>query len=163
MKKVFIINGKGGSGKDTFVDYIKDFNGGRVEKISSVDEIKQIAQTFFDWKGDKSLKSRRLLSDLKILQANYCDGPFKYMEFKVTISLNDVIFLFIREPSEIGRCKRRFDAETILIISNKDSINYGNFADDHAHDYDYDHVIDNTKSLKELKDKAEAFHKRYIL
>ena len=50
-KKVIIINGTGGSGKDTFVEFCAEF--ARVTNISSVDPAKAAAKVLVGWEGEK--------------------------------------------------------------------------------------------------------------
>ena len=55
--KVVLINGAGGSGKDTLVELFRTyvFNDYTVGNISTIDKIKSIAQTM-GWKGEKDEK-----------------------------------------------------------------------------------------------------------
>ena len=70
MKKVFIINGAAGVGKDTFVEiakykiFIK--TGLPTYNISSVDNVKTAAK-ILGWDGEKDARGRKFLSDLKII------------------------------------------------------------------------------------------------
>ena len=71
-KIVFVINGAGGVGKDTLCDLAaKHF---KVYNVSSIDPIKEIA-AMTGWKGEKTDKARKYLSDLKALTINYNDYP----------------------------------------------------------------------------------------
>ena len=54
-KQVIIINGTGGSGKDTFVEYCSEF--AKVTNISSVDKVKEAAKILVGWNGEKDEKS----------------------------------------------------------------------------------------------------------
>ena len=60
-KKVIIINGTGGSGKDTFVEFCSEFKN--VMNISSVDKVKEAASILVGWNGEKDEKSMKLLVD----------------------------------------------------------------------------------------------------
>lgn len=165
-KHIFIINGSGGVGKDTFVDLVsvelnnifKKFH--TVINFSSVDKVKEIAK-LIGWNGGKSEKDRKFLSDLKILTSNYCDMPFESMKDKVSEFLNDeessLLFLHIREPEEISRAVKEFEAKTILVI--RDSVNHitSNMADKNVFNYEYDFVIENNGNIKELGEKAKEF------
>lgn len=168
-KQVFVINGSGGVGKDTFVDLVtielnnimKRFY--TVINFSSVDKVKQIAKEI-GWNGKKTEKDRRFLSDLKILTSKYCDMPFQSMKekFNEFQSNNDSVFLFlhIREPEEIVRSVKTFNAKTILIRRNSVKHITSNMADENVFNYNYDFVIDNDGTIKELKDKAKEFIKK---
>ena len=62
MKNIIIINGTGGSGKDTFVEFVSKYS--KVFNFSSVDKVKEVARVI-GWSGTKSEKDRKFLSDLK--------------------------------------------------------------------------------------------------
>ena len=76
-KKVIIINGTGGSGKDTFVNFCSEFSN--IINISSVDKVKEAAKILVGWNGEKDEVSRKLLVDLKQLSVDYNDEPTKYI------------------------------------------------------------------------------------
>ena len=163
-KQIFIINGSGGVGKDTFVelvstelnDTLKKFH--TVENFSSVDKVKVIAIEI-GWDGKKREKDRKFLSDLKNLSSNYCDMPFQSMKNKVNEFIkndeNKFLFLHIREPEEIIRAVKEFDAKTILVV--RDTVKYitSNMADKNVFNYDYDYVIQNNGTITDLKQKAK--------
>ena len=172
-KKTYIINGSGGTGKDTWVEFIsihlndiyKRFN--TVINFSSVDKVKEIAKEI-GWDGKKTEKDRKFLSDLKVLTSDYCDLPFKSMKGKYDYFMSDAcesiaLFLHIREPKEIARAKNKFNAETILI--RRDSVGHitSNMADKNVFDYEYDYEISNDGSLEDLCNKAKEFVVNVIL
>src|SRR5574344_92768 len=102
MKKyIIIINGTGGSGKDTFVDMVSKYH--KVYNVSSIDKVKEIAK-MIGWNGGKTDKDRKFLSDLKELTTEYNDMAFKDISDKVKIfkdSDDEVMFIHIREPKNI--------------------------------------------------------------
>ncbi|MCI8630612.1 MAG: hypothetical protein HFE57_14180 [Firmicutes bacterium] len=104
MKKtIIIINRKGGVGKDTLCDFISKHYPTR--KISSITPILTIAKAG-EWNGNKDDKSRKLLSDLKHLFTNYNDLSFHYLKSQTEEFLssdNEILFIHIREPEEIGK------------------------------------------------------------
>lgn len=53
-KKIIVINGTGGSGKDTFVEYVSKY--AKVYNFSSVDKVKEIAK-LIGWTGTKLIKT----------------------------------------------------------------------------------------------------------
>lgn len=72
-KQIFVINGTGGAGKDTFVKMVsrqmdKMSNYAAVINVSSVDRIKEAAK-IIGWNGGKEEKDRKFLSDLKELSS----------------------------------------------------------------------------------------------
>lgn len=170
-KQIFIINGSGGVGKSTFCRMVEEslplfvdkFDGVRimpVKTISSVDQIKKIAE-FVGWNAKfKTEKDRKFLSDLKDLCSEYNDFSFNYMAIQVESfreSNRYVLFIHIREPKEIERAKQAFNAKTILI--KRDNVKHitSNKADREVFDYDYDIVINNNGSKDELLDIAKEF------
>jgi hypothetical protein len=170
-KQIFIINGSGGVGKDTFVelvstelnDIFKKFH--TVINFSSVDKVKEIAKQI-GWTGKKSEKDRKFLSDLKILTSEYCDMPFESMKNKVTEFIKDeeskFLFLHIREPEEITRAVKEFGAKTVLVIRNSVKHIVSNMADENVFNYNYDFIIDNSGTKEELNNKAKDFVQEVI-
>ena len=163
-KHIFIINGSGGVGKDTFVelvstqlnDMLKKFH--TVINFSSVDKVKEIAREI-GWDGKKTEKDRKFLSDLKILTSEYCDMSFESMKSKVTEFMKDeeskFLFLHIRVVREFG-------AKTILIIRDTVKHIVSNMADENVFNYYYDFVIDNNGTKEELNSKAKDFIQEVI-
>jgi len=170
-KHIFIINGYGGVGKDTFVelvsvemnDHLKRFH--TVINFSSVDKVKEIAREI-GWDGKKTEKDRKFLSDLKILTGDYCDMPFLSMKNKVEEFFKNeeaqVLFLHIREPEEIKRAVKEFNAKTILIIRNSVRHITSNIGDKNVFDYEYDFVIENNGTIEELKKETEKFLENHV-
>lgn len=157
-KPVFIINGSGGSGKDTFCELVNQIIN--TKTYSSVDIIKSYA-LLVGWNGIKDEKGRRLLSDLKNALTLYNDELFKYLE-RCVKQYNEnnkfhMCFLHIREPQEIERAKKRFNAGTVLIKRPTIKQITSNSADAGVYDYNYDYVINNDGTLDDLKFKAEDF------
>lgn len=155
-KKIIIINGTGGSGKDTFVDFCSKY--GKVMNFSSIDKVKEIA-TLIGWNGQKTEKDRKFLSDLKRLTTNYNDMAFKSTIDAVTEFENsdrEILFIHIREPEEIERAATTFNAQTLLIkrvgLANIQS----NYSDASVNNYPYDYIIENT-TLEKLDNDALNF------
>lgn len=165
-KQIFVINGSGGVGKDTFVELVSLELNNRLKKFhtvinySSVDKVKEIAREI-GWNGQKTEKDRKFLSDLKSLTKNYCDMPFQSMKHKIEDFINNeeghVLFLHIREPEEIKRIADSFNATTVLII--RDSVTHitSNTSDKNVFDYHYDFVIENNGTIDDLRNKAKSF------
>lgn len=165
-KQIYIINGSGGVGKDTFVklvsielnDILKRFH--TVINFSSVDKVKEIAREI-GWDGGKTEKDRKFLSDLKVLSSGYCDMSFKSMNNKVNEFLKNkesiLLFLHIREPEEIERAVKEFGAKTVLIIRNSVKHITSNMADENVFNYNYDFTIDNSGTIEELNNKVKKF------
>lgn len=109
IKKIIIINGSGGVGKDAFAkrvieetlklakrivpveneDYCVNpevfyrIDNIITNNISTIDCVKSIAK-MFNWNGEKSEKDRKMLSDLKDLMTVYNDYPFKRITAQIT-------------------------------------------------------------------------------
>lgn len=166
QKHIFIINGAAGSGKDTFVDFVKKY--ALVVNCSSVDRVKAIAR-MCGWNGAKNDRDRKFLSDLKQLTLEYSDLPFKAMEeevekFKDQKDLHTILFLHIREIDQIERAKKEFGATTIGFKRKGIEVCESNQSDLNVYNYDYDLYIDNDGSLDDLEDIAKRFAKyNYLL
>lgn len=162
-KIVIIINGKGGVGKDTLCDFAREVYSTKV--ISSITPIKEIASIIFKkfgYKEAKGDKERRLLSDLKDAFTKYDDIPFKYIMNELNsfyYSDDDLIFVHVREPEEIGRLKKfvedilKLPCITLLVKRGDDEKSYGNHADDNVFNYNYDVVFYNNDTLFKAKEE----------
>lgn len=158
MKEILIINGSGGVGKDTFVEFCEKYSN--VKNISSVDKVKEAARVLTGWDGTKDEKSRKLLVDLKQLGIEYNDAPFKYIlesaeQFRNTDE--EVMFVHIREISEIEKVKRAIKAKTVLVTNKNVEIITSNESDKNVMNYDYDYYIRNDGTLEDLDNMAKAF------
>lgn len=158
MKKIYITNGVGGCGKDTFASFLNDFV--TVMKYSSIDKVKSIAVEC-GWKGSKTERDRKFLSDLKCLTTEYSDMPFKDLQRMVDVFKNksnaDVLLIDIREPGEIKRAVREFGAETILIVNPNIPHITSNMADKNVYEYNYDYRIMNNGTLEDFREAVRQF------
>ena len=170
---MIVINGVAVSGKDKFVSFFKDIAESelRIKNYSSIDRVKQIAEICFGWDGKKEDKSRRFLSEMKRIWTDFNDGPYDNITSKIDIDYKwaknkgkdtskNVYFLHIREPQEISKIKKHygFDCVTLLIKKDVEFIP-NNDSDKNVEQLDYDYVVDNNKSVKDLKKRAEEFFK----
>lgn len=164
MKKIFIVNGRPGAGKDTFATILNKLHCGRVYKYSSVTKVKEIA-TLCGWDGQKEEVDRKFLSDLKILTSKYNDMSFRDIEREIEYFKEDdkyeIMLIDIREPEEIDRAVKEFGAETIFIESNRVPHITSNPADANVDNYIYDHVIINNGTFldftRNIKDFLDGF------
>lgn len=169
-KKIFIINGKGGSGKDTFVENVNKYVP--TDNYSSIESIKQVAE-LLGWDGGKSDKDRKFLSDLKKLSSDYNDMPYTdilhYISYFLTSMYNEdeLLFVHIREPKEIEKVRSFYENNGIYIntiyIHNNRLINktYHNDADDNVVNYKYDYYVDNSGSIDDLDKEVREFIKSF--
>ena len=74
-KLIVVMNGKGGVGKDTLCDSLREKY--RVMNISAIDPIKEIARQY-GWNGEKDDRARLFLAELKQALTDYIE------EFKKT-------------------------------------------------------------------------------
>ena len=168
-KKVVIINGKGGVGKDTLCNIIgKKY---AVKNVSSITPIKEIAK-IGGWKGGKENKDRKILADLKKLFIDYNDLPFLYLKKEMkSFLLNeyDVLFIHIREIEEIKRflqyaTEKGIACKTLLVTREEEKNKiYGNCADDMVEQYDYDMVYENNMPLEQTEKTFMIFFEKNVL
>lgn len=163
MKKLaFVINGKGGVGKDTLCDFAaKHF---KTVNISTITPIKEIAAAH-GWNGEKTPKARRFLAELKRLFTEWNDLPNsyaleKYGEFLKSDS--ELFFVHIREGSEIKKFVEGAERLgqrplTLLVTSKRCDKVYGNTSDDGVDDYAYDYTYKNDLPLAEAEEDFMRF------
>ncbi len=159
MKEVVIINGTGGSGKDTFVSYVGALVN--VYNFDSVGKVKELAR-IVGWDGiRKTEKDRKFLSDLKKLTTLYNDMSFEEIKkgiecFQKSFT-KDIMFIHIREPEEIAKVIDFYpEAKTLLIKrANYNNIT-SNVSDANVDNYNYDYIIYN-ETLVQLRNEAEKF------
>ena len=161
-KHIFVINGSGGVGKDTFCNLVDKASNGRCYTYSSVNAVKQVAQ-LCGWNGAKEERDRKFLSDLKDLLTEYNDLPFKdicsQIESFLDASKLEILFIHIREPKEIQKLVDKYpQVKTILISSMRVDHIASNHADAEVFNYEYDYYIHNDGSLDCLKERAETFY-----
>lgn len=157
-KLIILINGKGGSGKDTAVDIIHRYTHGRVLNISTIDPIKEAA-SILGWDGNKDDRSRKFLSDMKFLSSEYNDYPIEYIKNCITqfnITQHNFLFIHCREPENIAKLSTYIESigtpyTTLLIKRNvTDDHVYGNEADDNVEDYNYEFTYENNNDTLDM-------------
>lgn len=157
--QVYIVNGTGGCGKDTFANFMYKLVPGTI-KISSVDRVKLVARSC-GWDGGKTEKDRKFLSDLKCLLTEYNDAPFEYLKMAVKVyskyDSTRALLIDIREPLEIERAVKEFNARTVLIVNDRIPPIKTNMADANVFNYDYDVVIENNGTFDEFEAAVKRF------
>ncbi|MCR5487769.1 MAG: hypothetical protein K6F35_09615 [Lachnospiraceae bacterium] len=155
-KLVVVINGRGGSGKDTLCGLAgKHF---RVRNVSSITPIKEIALAN-GWDGQKDERSRKFLSDLKKLFSEYNDLPNRYLMRQYREFLEgdeEILFVHIREAEEIRKFKDYVDGGCVTLLihrSTGEEHPLGNDSDDRVEEYAYDASFDNNVSLEEAEEQ----------
>lgn len=159
-KKIFITNGSGSKGKDTFAKSISKYVP--TFKYSSVDLVKDMLEYAGIPREPKTEAKRLLYSNIKDILTEYDNVPFKDIasivsDFNNDLIDTDVLLIDIREPEEIARATEAFGAETIL-VRNPNVINItSNHADANVENYNYDYIIVNDGTLEQLDKVAKAF------
>lgn len=162
-KTVILINGTGGSGKDTICDILRKHY--KTIVISTVDDVKKAAACI-GWNGGKEVRDRAFLSDLKDLCTKYYDYPYKQAvntyEFFIRIHF-DILVIHIREPHELEKMRRyimddgRASVYTLLVKTRRVTETYGNHADDDVEKYNYDYTFNNDCPLEQLDETFMLF------
>lgn len=159
MKKVVIvINGSGGVGKDTLCHMAE--KAYRVRNISSITPIKELAASC-GWKGEKTDRARRFLSDLKLLTVRYNDFPTNWVmqQYEAFLKTDeDIMFVHIREGNEIRKFVERTGGRAVTLLIRggerfraRHRHGYGNRSDDDVERYSYDYYFMNDKPLAEVE------------
>ena len=169
--RVVLINGIGGSGKDTFVKFCQelletDSLVNRCLNVSTVDYVKEIAG-YCGWNGEKDPASRKFLSDLKKTMTEWRDLPV--MDVKAQLNRfsqicrwngveDTVAFVHCREPEEIARLVTELKATTLLVRrESAENVKQINDSDNNVLNYDYDYIVRNEGTLDDLKESARVF------
>ncbi len=167
MKKLVVINGCGGVGKDTLCDIIAKHY--KVRNISSITPIKNLA-VICGWDGEKTPKARKFLSDLKMLTVEFNDYPTKWAADEYSKFLEtdeEIMFVHIREPKEIEKFSSSVGgvAKTLLIRGGTrlNGVVYGNSSDDDVEKYNYDFIYVNDLPIEETEKAFLEFFRENIL
>lgn len=167
---VIIINGAGGTGKDTICDIVSKHY--HVRTVSTIDPIKKMATEYGGWINDKSLAGRKLLSTLKQAFIEYNDLPTTYVTDQLIKFFDDpteeILFVHIREPQEIDKFKQivssySIPCYTLLIMSKRVTVPFGNCADDNVTHYQYDFIYNNDVPESDLEHDFMLYFELYIL
>lgn len=136
--------------------------------FSTVDFVKDVA-TYCGWNGEKTPRDRKFLSDLKDLLAEWNDVPYRKVREDIAkiyliaeqynLDHNKfVIFVHCREPEEIKRFVKDYDATTVIVRRPEvENVEQTNHADSNVFNYEYDVTIWNGEDLDHLKLVADFF------
>ncbi len=161
MKKVYVINGPAGTGKDTFIHIFGELLAGKlhVATYSAVDEVKQYLREQEDWDGvTKDAYWRNRMYEVKMQMVADNDRPTRYLLESVYNAPDDsVIFLHIREPQEILKVLAALpEAETIHLDSERVA-RFDNPADAQTNDFIYTHYLRNDGTVDEFIEAVRQF------
>ena len=161
--KVFVVNGLPTSGKTTFEQLVTEeaHKKGKEVYITSIINIVKTCAEAIGWKGTKSAVDRKFLSDLKDALEDWKDIPYISLvaDYKVAKEADiDIMFIDAREPKDIERIKRDFNAKSILV--HRDEVfgqEQSNHADSNVYETSYDYIIYNNADLNNLRESAIIF------
>lgn len=172
---IILINGCGGSGKDTFEDMVKGFLYGvvplKIHHISTIDPLRNIAKEIVKINDPKSVLDkdsyRDCLADLKATWDKNYDGSFIYLtkklaQIRLERDLKHVVFVHVREKENIERIVRDIHMEswsitTLCVYGRTDPSVFSNSSDRDVMSYHYDVYVNNSGNMDDLKNAAEAY------
>ena len=159
-KLIIIVNGKPRAGKDTFALLLNKLEP--VYKYSIIDKVKAMALDC-GWKGGKTEKDRKFLSDLKKLTNNYSDMSYedvteKTIDFYCDRIKERVLLIDMREAKDIDMAKEYLDAITVFIKNDNVESVTSNKADANVENYKYDYYIENNGTIKDFETNVRAFY-----
>lgn len=179
--KIFVTNGVGRSGKDTFAQFIDELIEEQTErrqgfnKLSSVDVAKDLAEHHGVDRNDKSDKARKFHSDLLRALEAYDNSPLQ----SVVDEIEDLyqyeqqryFAVDIREPYRIDKFKAMCmtqlpNAKVRTVYIDRPSVAEikSNEGDASTYEpYDYDYTCYNEKDLDTWKKTARDFAEYFVL
>ena len=163
---LFILNGVGCSGKDTFFLKVQKYHDS-VFSFSTIDPIRNMLMENGIDTSQKTEKDRKLLSDIKnaimTYDENYSINNVRKIDDKIYNEHNledshnsSFLFVHCREKEDIERIKK-LGAYTILIKNDNIPAIESNDSDKNVLNQDYDFIIDNSGTLEDLDRKAKIF------
>lgn len=162
--KVVLINGSGGSGKDTVVELVTSYLRDKydVKNTSTIDEVKNIAR-MMGWDYNKDEKGRQFLADLKDAWTRYNNGAnmkiyndiLEWEEFETIMPKEIIMFIHVREPESIKWFIENLSPHNIpvcsLIVKRAGIEEFFNNADKNVENFEYDITLINDSDLKNLE------------
>ena len=178
--KVFVINGSGGSGKDTFCNYIEQLATEKnkhyhIESIYTSTPAKEWAKKM-GWDGDKRPCDRRFLCNLKDMLDYWNNATYNHIKdcffaYYTTKSYRyyskTIFFIHAREEKDIvwitTYCHNKGISCKSILVKRPNTTKKGNHADDKVEQYlNYDYTIVNDGTLEDFKKKAQDFFEYHI-
>lgn len=173
IKRIFIINGSGGQGKDTFVKLCS--NHFKVTNTSKIIPAKKalcelLGISMEKLESNKTEEIRALLVHLNQIAIKNGDYPSAFIMKEVADFVcsteKQIMFIHIREPEEIDKIKNKISSmydkskcvvKTILVSSTRVKKITSNTADANVDNYDYDIYIDNSSNKNRLMQTVDSF------
>lgn len=164
--KVILISAKAQHGKDTSALILKEIyeaENKRVLITHYADLLKYICRTFFNWNGEKDDYGRTLLQQVGTNTVG-AQQPDFWVDFIISIlnlfkdSWDVVIIPDCRFVNEVEKMRAHFDTTLIRVIRPDFDNGLSEIQKQHPSEtaldnFDFDHIIYNTGSLEDLKNK----------
>jgi len=164
--KVILISAKAQHGKDTSALILEETykaKGKRVLITHYADLLKYICKTFFGWNGEKDDYGRTLLQQVGT-NTVCAKQPDFWVDFIISIlnlfedSWDVVIIPDCRFVNEVEKMRANFDTTLIRVIRPDFDNGLSETQKQHPSEtaldnFDFDHIIYNTGSLEDLKNK----------
>lgn len=169
MLKFILINGKAGSGKDTFAKFLNEYLFLLEKKpliVHNASYVKAIAEKIFGWDKKKDNKGRKLLIDITNAGYNYDEyfwerktEDFILKKLYNAGSINNVYVIIpdFRYKKTLDYFKSKYKVFTIKIERDFDNKLDDKLKNDISEnlDIDFDLVVYNNGTLDELKEQAK--------
>lgn len=164
--KVILISAKAQHGKDTSALILKEIYEAKNKRVlitHYADLLKYICKTFFNWNGEKDDYGRTLLQQVGT-NTVCAKQPDFWVDFIISIlnlfndSWDVVIIPDCRFVNEIEKMRANFDTTLIRVIRPDFDNGLSEIQKQHPSEtaldnFDFDHIIYNTGSLEDLKNK----------
>lgn len=174
MKNLILISGKARHGKDQLSQYIIEqfkLENKKVIQFAYGDYLKEIAERYFGWNGEKDEQGRQLIqyigTDLvrkKLNMPNFWVNHIVNLVRIIEDLYDYVIITDCRFPNEIKIPKDIFKDNAISIRVHRNDFKSPLTREQQSHlseialdDYAFDYYIDNNSTLQDLKYKTSQF------
>jgi len=149
QQAVIIMNGRAGVGKDSLMDFARDYY--TVRNISSVLRVKEYALAM-GWDGEYDNRGRQFLADIKMALVKYDPMVItswlfdEYRKFKSVEQ--DVMFIHIREADEIDKFKSLVPHAKAILVTRKTGLDVAvDTSESTLNSYRWDYVFANDEAL----------------
>lgn len=155
---LILINGKAGVGKDTFVNFCKDYVKKYYENTKVFNrhrsELAKIALEYLGWTGEKTKEIREVLSELTDIAENYGRNNEYLNDYIELLKKKDglnIVFYHNRDPVSIELLKQKYKGDmfvfSLLLKRNTTDLESDEWG---IENYDYDITI-KTKTLADSR------------